>query len=136
MITWTIPAIWDALPIVGEAMHCTCSGECIFFHVSSPLAIDLQVESPASRDFIHGSPLVMPENLTVMVSAGDLVLTPAKDILIVWGRRCSIRAYVGPFPSSAFAMIRDPTDIDIFASLARQTLRRGAMPVSLSQPRA
>lgn len=128
----TSDAVWESLPWQSQLMHCTSSGECVFFAVTNSLAID----SPAAlapitgpSHVVHGLPRVLPENLTVMVSAGDFVLTPDKACIIVYGRRCMIRAYVGELPSNAFAMIRDPNILDRLEAVASRTLIEGAKTI-------
>jgi len=131
----TSDAIWQALPIQGSLMHCTCSGECVFFWIDAPLNIDTHKEAKASNTFnkssgvVHGAPLVIPENLTCYVSRGDIVLTPDKNCIMVYGRRCVIRAYVGEFPSNAFAFIKDDSDLDYFEQHAKSTLQEGAKTI-------
>ncbi len=71
--------------------------------------------------------------MTVFVSAGDLVLTPDKACIVVYGRRCSIRAYVGDLPSNAFGMVRDPDEIDALAAVAKLTLTEGAEEIVISR---
>jgi hypothetical protein len=72
---------------------------------------------------------VLPENLTVLVSAGDFVLTPDKACIIVYGRRCMIRAYVGELPSNAFAIMRDPGMLDRLEAVSSRTLIEGAKTI-------
>jgi hypothetical protein len=135
----TSKAIWDALPFGGSLMHCTSSGECVFFGVDAPLAIDLETGAKASdsltenQSVVHGRPLVEPENLTCYVSRGDIVLTPDKACILVHGRRCVIRAYVGELPSNAFAMITDPKQLNKFEDFARRTLKEGAKGIEFRQ---
>ncbi len=132
----TADAVWDSLPWRSRVMHCTSSGECVFFAVQAPLSIDLpEAEHARSSPFnvVHGGPKVAPENLTVYVSAGDLVLTPDKACIVVYGRRCVIRAYVGDLPSNAFAMVRDPDEIDQLAASAKLTLTEGAKDIVISR---
>src|SRR5262245_6290466 len=106
----TCAAIWAVLPLVGSLRHCTSSGECVFFGVNALLSIDSAhgalSRARVSREHgvVHGPPLIEPENLTCYVSQGDVVLTPDKACIMVYGRRCVIRAYVGELPSNAFAM--------------------------------
>lgn len=132
----TSQAVWDSLPWRSQLMHCTSSGECVFFAVTNPLAIDTP-EAAAARaspfNVVHGGPKVEPENLTVFVSAGDLVLTPDKACIVVYGRRCSIRAYVGDLPSNAFAYVRDPDEVDQLAAVAKLTLTEGAKEIVISR---
>ena len=133
----TAAAIWDALPIHGSLRHCTSSGECVFFGVDALLSIDTRPNATASSTLssthalVHGPPLIEPENLTCYVSQGDIVLTPDKACIMVYGRRCVVRAYVGELPSNAFAMIRDPDELDEFELVAKQTLFEGAKSIEL-----
>ena len=80
---------------------------------------------------VHGPPLVQPENLTVYLSQGDFVLTPDKACIVVYGRRCTVRSYVGDLPSNAFAYIRDPDGLDRLEMLAKRTLKYGAKTIRL-----
>lgn len=128
----TSDAVWESMPWQSQLMHCTSSGECVFFAVTSPLSIDSPAAlAPATgpNHVVHGLPRVLPENLTVMVSAGDFVLTPDKACIIVYGRRCMIRAYVGELPSNAFAMIREPAILDRLEAVASRTLIEGAKTI-------
>jgi hypothetical protein len=128
----TSDAVWESLPWQSQLMHCTSSGECVFFAVTKPLSIDSAAAlAPLTgpSHVVHGLPRVLPENLTVMVSQGDFVLTPDKACIIVYGRRCMIRAYVGELPSNAFAMIREPKIIDRLEAVATRTLTEGAKTI-------
>src|SRR2546428_264372 len=61
-------AVWNALPITGSLMHCTSSGECVFFGVNVPLEIDLRENAKASDTLtsdhavVHGAPLIASSN--------------------------------------------------------------------------
>jgi hypothetical protein len=108
----TVAALVGALPITARAAHCICSGECVFF-TSEQL------------------PLVDPENATAYVSQGDVVLGPRRELVIVYGRRCSMRGFSGYYPSNAFAMVRDLDAMDRFAEIGRKTLMEGAKPITV-----
>jgi hypothetical protein len=135
----TCDAIWAALPITGQLRHCTSSGECVFFGVDVPLSVDVVKGATGSgrvhaeHGVVHGAPLIEPENLTCYVSQGDIVLTPDKACILVYGRRCVVRAYTGELPSNAFAMVRNPTELDAFERVSRRTLWEGAMPIVLER---
>lgn len=132
----TAAAIWDVLPISGDLMHVTSSGEGVFFAVNADLAIDVRHGHgsdglTASGTVVQGEPIIRAENQTCFVSQGDFVLTPHKACIIAYGRRCIIRSYGGDLPSNAFAYVRDPDQLDRLEKIAKRTLKYGAMHIEL-----
>lgn len=104
----TCDAFWNILPFEGEAMHCTCSGQCIFSHGGS-------------------LPKVEPENQSPFVSQGDVLISPDLELIIVHGRMCYIRAYTtNDYPVNHFAIIQD---IGKFEEVAENLKRVGAKKI-------
>lgn len=107
----TVAAVVQALPLSGRAIHCICSGECVWFESEQvPLV-------PA---------VGMEENLTIYFSQGDIALGPRHEFLIIYGRRCASRSLRGYVPYSAFAMVRDLDAMDRFAKVAAPIMSDGS----------
>lgn len=108
----TIDALLKVLPMSARAMHCTCSGECVWFD-SERL------------------PVVAPENSTVYLSQGDIVLGPSHEFVIAYGRRCAMRGFSGYHPCNVFAIVRDLDAMDRFAEVCRKIKMDGAKPITV-----
>ena len=115
----TCEAVWRALPIEAEAMHCTMSGDCIWF----------------AHERL---PKVTPENQSPYVSQGDVVLTidpqsQQPEMLIVHGRRCLLQTSTGLDVANHFAIIWDPTELNRFDPVAENLMRVGARKIGLER---
>lgn len=102
----TVEAIWEALPIVSPAIHCICSGECVWLQ----------------HDDV---PVVPEENATTYFSQGDISLGYKHEIVIAYGRRCAARGFKGYMHFNVFAMVQDRSGMDPFAEVSASIMSQG-----------
>jgi len=110
----TVAALLRALPITSTAVHCICSGECIWF----------------KSDQV---PIAFPETETVYLSQGDIALGYDNDFLIAYGRRCSTRGFKGYLPYNPIAVVRDLDAMERFAKVAHSIEFEGGKAISVRQ---
>ena len=103
----SVAAVRDALPIESPAIHCMCSGECVWL-------LDDRV------------PLVEEENAFTYMSQGDICIGYKHEIVIVYGRRCATRGRKGYMHFNVFAMVRDLDAMDRFAKECEPIMSMGS----------
>jgi hypothetical protein len=103
----TVAAVKAALPIQSPAIHCMCSGECVW----------LQDDAV---------PLVEEENAFTYMSQGDICIGYKHEIVIVYGRRCATRGRKGYMHFNVFATVRDLDAMDRFAQECEPIMSMGS----------
>jgi hypothetical protein len=108
----TVAAFLEALPLSSNAIHCICSGECVWFQDDAV-------------------PIATKENETVYLSQGDIAIGYDHDFLIAYGRRCATRGFRGWLPYNPIATVRDMDAMDAFAKVAHATEFEGQKSISV-----
>ena len=103
----TVAAVKAALPIESPAIHCMCSGECVWL-------LDDRV------------PLVEEENAFTYMSQGDICIGYKHELVIVYGRRCATRGRKGYMYFNVFAEVRDLDAMDRFAKECEPIMSMGS----------
>lgn len=109
----TVDLFVRSLPLSSKAVHCICSGECIWFKDDSV-------------------PFALPENETIYLSQGDIALGYDHDFLIAYGRRCATRGFAGYLKYNPIAMVRDMDAMDAFAERAKAIEREGEKVITVT----
>jgi len=108
----TVDALVKALPMSSKAIHCICSGECVWFQ----------------HDHV---PIVEEENATTYFSQGDISLGYKHEFVIAYGRRCAARGFKGYMRFNVFAMVRDLDAMDRFAAVSAPIMSDGTGTISV-----
>lgn len=108
----TVAAIKEALPVTSKAIHCMCSGECVW----------LQDD---------GVPKVEEENPQTYMSQGDISIGYKHELVIAYGRRCATRGKKGYMHFNVFAEVRDIEAMNRFAKECEPIMSDGSGMISV-----